>query len=195
MTKFLDTKTIFNYLIIVVLIIVVLLQKCGDGSGVINKGNDTTTVVEYVTVEKVITQYVPKIKNIIKRDTAFFTNTVIDTQYVISDYYSTKYYNDTIKQDSSLTLYIADSVSENAIKSRDIKYTFTYPIITNTVIKNKNEFYIGLGLTGSKTGISYFGPELLLRTKKKQVYGVGVGINGSFEPQLSLRTHWKIGLK
>jgi hypothetical protein len=67
--------------------------------------------------------------------------------------------------------------------------------VTNTVIINKNEFYYGLGLVGSKTGINFFGPELLLRTKKKSVYGLGVGIDGDFQPNLSLRIYWKIGKK
>ena len=63
------------------------------------------------------------------------------------------------------------------------------------MIKNKNEFYVGLGLVGSKNGINFFGPELMLRTKKKQVYGLGVGIDGNLQPNLSLRTYWKIGKK
>ena len=63
------------------------------------------------------------------------------------------------------------------------------------VIQKKNEFYIGLGLVGSKTGISFFGPELLLRTKSQNVYGVGIGVDGNLQPNLSLRTYWKIGKK
>jgi hypothetical protein len=67
--------------------------------------------------------------------------------------------------------------------------------ITDVVIQNKNEYYIGLGLVGNQKSINYFGPEFLLRTKKKDVYGIGVGLDGNLQPNLSLRTYWKIGKK
>ena len=56
------------------------------------------------------------------------------------------------------------SISKNKIQSRDIKYSIKFPTITitNTVIKNKNEYYIGLGLVGGKNGIGFFGPELMV---------------------------------
>ena len=78
-----------------------------------------------------------------------------------------------------------------------LKYILSLPTVheKDIVVKNKNEFYVGLGLVGSKNGINFFGPELMLRTKKKQVYGLGVGIDGNLQPNLSLRTYWKIGKK
>lgn len=194
-SQYFDKKTLFSYLIIAILVIVLLLQRCGSGGTISPTKSDTVTTVKYIPITKIITQYTPKYITKIKRDTTYFNTIQIDTAYVIGDYYSTYFYNDTIKQDTSLTLYIKDSVTENKIKTRDITYTYKQKITTNTVIKNKAEFYVGLGLTGSKTGINYFGTNLLLRTKKKQVYGVGVGIDGDFNPQLNLQTYWKIGKK
>lgn len=192
MKTWFDKKTLFSYLIIAILVIVLLLQRCGNGGTVLPTKSDTVSVTKYIPVTTTITQYVPKYITKIERDTTFFNTHTIDTAYVIGDYYSTYYYKDTIKQDTSLTLYINDSVTENKIKSRDIKYTYNQKITTNTVIKNKAEFYVGLGLTGSKNGISYFGSNLLLRTKKRQIYSIGVGVNGSLEPQLNLSTYWRI---
>jgi hypothetical protein len=191
-----ENKSKFYFLIIVTLIIVILLQKSCGGGKVTVPENDTITVTDtsYVTVTKYVPTYVPKWN--VKVKYVHDTTKLIDTAYVVGDYYSTYFYTDSLISDT-LHLYINDSITQNKIQSRSLKYTLKLPTvtITNTVIKSKNEFYAGLGLVGSKTGINFFGPELLLRTKKKSVYGLGVGINGSFEPQLSLRTYWKIGKK
>jgi len=191
-----ENKSKFYFLIIVILIIVLLLQKsCGGGKVVVPK-NDTITVTDtsYATITKYVPTYVPKWS--VKKEYVHDTTKLIDTAYVVGDYYSTYFYKDSLISDT-LHLYVNDSISQNKIQSRSLKYTLKFPTVTvtNTVIKNKNEFYVGLGLVGSKTGINFFGPELMLRTKSKSVYGLGVGINGSFEPQLSLRTYWKIGKK
>jgi hypothetical protein len=191
-----ENKSKFYFLIIVILIIVILLQKsCGGGKVTVPK-NDTITVTNtsYATITKYVPTYVPKWS--VKKEYIHDTTKLIDTAYVVGDYYSTYFYKDSLISDT-LHLYVNDSISQNKIQSRSLKYTLKFPTVTvtNTVIKNKNEFYIGLGLVGSKTGINFFGPELMLRTKSKSVYGLGVGINGSFEPQLSLRVYWKIGKK
>jgi hypothetical protein len=191
-----ENKSKFYFLIIAILVIVILLQKSCSGGKATVPENDTITVTDtsYVTVTKYVPTYVPKWHTKVKY--VHDTTVKIDTAYVIGEYYSTYFYKDSLISDT-LHFYINDSISQNKIQSRSLKYTLKFPTVTvtNTVIKNKNEFYVGLGLVGSKTGINFFGPELLLRTKKKSVYGLGVGINGSFEPQLSLRVYWKIGKK
>jgi hypothetical protein len=191
-----ENKSKFYFLIIVTLIIVILLQKSCGGGKVIVPENDTITVTDtsYATIIEYVPTYVPKWNTKIKY--IHDTTVKIDTSYVIGDYYSTYYYEDSLKTDT-LNFHIGDSITQNKIKVRNIKYTLKFPTVTttNTIIKNKNEFYAGLGLVGSSTGINFFGPELLLRTKKKQVYGLGVGIDGNLQPNLSLRVYWKIGKK
>ena len=192
-----ENKSKFYFLIIAILVIVLLLQKSCSGGGNVNPSpNDTIRVIDtsYVTVTKYVPTYVPKWNTKVKY--VYDTTVKIDTAYVVGDYYSTYFYKDSLINDT-LCLYINDSISQNKIQSRSLKYTLKFPTVTvtNTVIKNKNEFYYGLGLVGSKTGINFFGPELLLRTKKKSVYGLGVGIDGDFQPNLSLRIYWKIGKK
>jgi hypothetical protein len=190
-----NIKDKFFLIITAILIIVICLQRCGGGK-VTPSVHDTTVTTK--TVYKEVVKEIPKyiIKWTTKTEHIHDTTLKIDTAYVLGDYFSTYYYKDSLKSDT-LKLYIYDSVSQNKIKNRSLKYTLTYPTVTinKNIVVDKNEFYIGLGLIGSKTGIGFFGPELLLRTKKKAIYGVGVGINGSFEPQLSLRTYWKIGKK
>ena len=193
-----ENKTKFYFFIIIILIIVILLQKCGGGSGgtKFTNHNDTIRTVDtvYITITKEIPTYVPKWHN--KTKYIYDTTKIIDIAYVIGDYYSVYYYKDSIKNDT-LSVYINDLISQNKIRSRSIKYTLKFPTIKihDVVIQKKNEFYWGLGLVGSKNGINFFGPELMLRTKSKNVYGLGIGVDGNLQPNLSLRTYWKIGKK
>jgi hypothetical protein len=189
-----ENKNRIYFIIIVVLIIIVFLQKCSNKPTPPTNITITKTDTVYAVSYKEVPTYIPKWKT--KTEYIHDTTTVIDTAYVVGDYYSIYSYKDSLITDT-LKLHINDSVCQNKIKNRSINYTLTYPIITTTttVIQNKNEFYVGLGLVGSRTGINYFGPELLLRTKKKDVYGIGVGIDGNLKPNLSLRTYWKIGRK
>jgi hypothetical protein len=174
------------------------MQKCGGGCNFIPVLPPPITIRTVDTVYTVITKeiptYIPKWKTITKY--VHDTTETVDTTYVIGDYYSTYFYQDSLINDT-LCFYINDSISENKIKSRDLKYVMSFPTIKihDVVIQNKNEYYVGLGLIGNQKGINYFGPEFLLRTKKKDVYGIGVGIDGNLKPNLSLRTYWKIGKK
>jgi len=191
-----ENKSKFYFIIILILVIILLLQRCNNGKKQPLFQNDTIRVVDtsYVTITKYIPTYIPKWNVQIKY--IHDTTKIIDTAYVIGDYYSSYYYKDSIKNDT-LSVYINDLISQNKIRSRSVKYTLKFPTvtITNTVIKSKNEFYVGIGLVGNGTGINFFGPELMLRTKSKNVYGLGIGVNGSLQPNLSLRTYWKIGKK
>ena len=192
-----ENKSKFYFLIIAILVIVILLQKsCSGGSKVTVPNNDTITTIDtvYHTVTKEVATYIPKYTTKIKYIHDVIST--IDTVFVVNDYNSKYVYNDSLKNDT-LSLYINDIIFKNKLLSRNIKYTIKFPTVTinNTVIKNKNEFYTGVGLVGSNTGINYFGPEFLLRTKKKSVYGLGVGVNGNLQPNISLRIYWKIGKK
>ena len=184
-----ENKSKFYFLIIAILVIVILLQKsCSGGSKVTVPNNDTITTIDtvYHTVTKEVATYIPKYTTKIKYIHDVIST--IDTVFVVNDYNSKYVYNDSLKNDT-LSLYINDIIFKNKLLSRNIKYTIKFPTVTinNTVIKNKNEFYTGVGLVGSNTGINYFGPEFLLRTKKKSVYGLGVGVNGNLQPNSNLR--------
>ena len=115
----------FYFIIIIILIIIILLQKCG---GELDKGNrnihDTITTIDttYATIVKEIPKYIPKWDT--KIEYIHDTTKVIDTTYVIGDYYSTYIYKDSLITDT-LKLYINDSISQNKIKIRDIKYKLT----------------------------------------------------------------------
>jgi hypothetical protein len=196
-----DLKKVFKNLqtiIILTLVIVILLMRNCSGTKSINVNEpriERDTVVEYITVTKTTPVYVPKIKyiNKINVDT-FLVYNPIDTASILADYYSEVYYDDEQNLDS-LYLTILDTISQNRIIGRQIKYTLKYPqsIITEKIYINQREFYVGLGGAGTFTQLNYFGGEMLYKNKKKQAYGLGVGLNQNLVPIVSARMYWKIG--
>lgn len=139
----------------------------------------------------------PESKPVIKHDTVYkVTQEQIDTtsvQDVIMDWYTTRIYTDTNKSQYG-TFYISDTLQKNKIQGRRIIADWNVPTaINNTtqVIPQKLQLYIGgsLGSSGKTIG---FGPDLLLKTKKDQIYSIGA----SYIPDVGTYYHgsifWKI---
>lgn len=189
-----NTQSKFFLLIIAALFGIIIFQKCSSNPIDIVTKHDTITTVttEYKTVTKTIDKYIPKI--VTKTEYVHDTSHVIDTAYVIGDYYSTYFYKDSLKLSDTLKICISDSVTKNKIKSRQVAYTLHLPV--TTIIKvtpeKKYNIYGGIGIVGNKEGINYIGPELLLRTRAKELYGVGVGIDSKFRYNLNLKAYWRL---
>ena len=196
-------KNIQTVIIVVLLIIIIFLRECQS-----NQSNspltepDTIVKIEtrYDTIVETIETYIPEYRTKIKYKTVHDTIEVhdtipIDTASILEDYFATYAYTDTLKKDS-VTFVINDTISQNKILSRGINYSLVYPttIISKESATNKRELYVGLGLGGDKHQISYIGSELMLRNKKKQIYGIGLGINSSFEPIITFKMGWKVSL-
>lgn len=181
-------------LLIVVLVIVILMKSCGEkttDSQIITK-----TKIEYISVEKKVPQYVPKWKTRVETKINIDTFlTKVDTSAILNDYYSKYYYEDTLSLDTLGYVLVKDTISKNNITSRNIDYKLLIPKITieKTIILNKREFYTGFGVTGNLDQLNYIGVEGLYRTKKKQAFGLGVGVNQNLIPVVSGRMYWKLG--
>jgi len=192
-------KNIKNILIIILIIIILIIRNCSGNNNIKtnrlpNPPQLTKVEVSYDTVIVVIEKYIPKWKEkiVTKIDTLSFP---IDTLSILKDYYTKYIYSDTIKIDTIGYAIINDVISLNTIFSRDIKTNFSIPTttVTNTIYINNREWYWGLGLAGKIDQINYLGGEILLKTKNKQIYGFGIGINQQLQPILSGRMYWKIG--
>ena len=185
-------KNIQSLLIVVLIVIIFLLRNC---SGPVEPTERVIrdTIVEYVTIEKEYPVYVPKVKYITKVNIDTFT-TPIDTAAILADYYAVKTYEDKQVLDS-LDLTIIDTVSQNRIMGRKIAYNFTYPrtTIKETIYLNKRELYFGVGVTGNLNQLQYLGGEMVFRNKKRQAYGLGVGVDQNLIPVISTRMYWKLG--
>ena len=185
-------KNIQSLLIAVLVVVIFLMRQC---SGPIEPTERVVrdTIVEYTTIEKEYPVYVPKIKYITKVDIDTFT-TPIDTAAILADYYAIRTYEDTQVLDS-LDLTITDTVSQNQIIGRKIAHNFTYPrkTIKETVYINQRELYVGIGITGDLNQLQYLGGEMVFKNKKRQAYGLGVGVNQNLVPVISTRMYWKLG--
>lgn len=190
-----DLKKVFNnfqtILVVVLIIIILLMRECSGGKQTNTPRIERDTVVEYVTIEKETKVYVPKPYKVKVPLIDTFTFP-IDTASILADYYAEKYYDD--EQDlDSLKLVIIDTISQNSIIGRQIKYTLKYPVTTikETIYLNQRELYYGIGLDIST--MNYLGGELLYRNKKKQAYSLGLGINNKLQPVVMGRMYWKFG--
>jgi len=67
----------------------------------------------------------------------------IDTTAILSAYFATLEYNDTIS-DQSLNFYLKETVSQNRIISRETSYQWLSPVEQNTIKKYSTYIYSGL---------------------------------------------------
>ena len=186
-------QNIQSLLLVVLVVIIFLMRGCSGTPASTEPRVERDTIIEYVTIEKEYPVYVPKVKYVTKVDIDTFT-TPIDTSAILADYYAIRTYEDTQVLDS-LDLTITDTVSQNQILGRKIAYNFTYPrkTIKETVYINQRELYFGLRGIGNLDQINYLGGEMLYRTKKKQVYSFGVGVDQNLVPVIALSMYWKLG--
>ena len=183
-------------LVIVVLVIVILLMRsCNGNSTPVEPTVITKIETKYDTIKKEVPVYIPKYIAKVEyiRDT-ILEKEPVDTLAILKDYFATYVYKDEQKLDS-LNLTIIDSISQNKIFARTISYDLIYPTttITKEIYLNNRELYWGLNLNGTSSQLNYFGGGLLYKTKKKQIYGLGIGFDQNLQPVLSGSLYWKIG--
>ena len=204
-------KKLFNniqlVIIVVLIIIIILQQQCSGpstGLNLFNKNLKQPTPIEGTVITKIETKW-----DTIKIDTLIYvpkwrTHTIteydtipanIDTLSILKDYYTKYFYTDTLDLDTLGNIVINDTISQNLITSRKIIPNIYIPTTTieRDSLISKNEFYYGFGLAGNKQQFNYIGGELLWRSKRKKVIGLGVGINQNLQPVLTGRLFWKIG--
>ena len=183
-------KLKFEYIIIIVLVVALLLQRACNKDNIVIE-TTTKTEIKWDTINNTTPVYVPKWKTRTEIDIDTFT-VPIDTVAILKDYYAIYNYIDTVGTDS-VKIVINDSITKNNIKSRVVDYKVIYPTITITkeTVINKSQLYYGLGITvGNNINI---GPELLYKTKTNQAFGLGLGVNQNLQPSLSAKMYWKIG--
>ncbi len=195
-------KNIQSLLIVVLVIIILIMRSCDGGSTPTVKEPTTITkvVVRYDTIKDVVVKYVPKWKEKI----VTITDTIpleIDTLAILKDYYAKYVYTDTLKLDTIGYAVINDTITRNTIFSRDITTQLVIPTVTqiNTKYIYKREFFGGVSLGGllksvpNESPIQYISGELMYINRKRNVYGLGLGIDNNFNPIISGRMYWKFG--
>ena len=197
-------KYIKDILIIGLVILIILLRSCG---GDVEPVVITKTEIKYDTITNEITNYIPKLTTRIIRQVDTVTDSlyivkyytlygdiVIDTSKILEDFFAQYIYKDTQDFDS-VKFVINDTISKNKILSRGIDYTLVRPTITITEkhFINRREFYLGLGLIGTPQRLSFIGPQINYKDKKRNLFGLGIGIDSDLQPAISLQYSYRIG--
>lgn len=185
----------FEHIVILILGVCLLwLTQCRRTEPIIEEIVKTEVVTKWDTVEVAKTEYVPKIVERVVVDIDTFS-TPIDTVSVLKDYYAKYFYTDTIQIDTLGSIVINDTITRNLIAMRDVQSNIFIPTTTinNTVYLNRREFYGGISITGQPTQLDFINGELLYKGKKRNAYGIGVGINNQFVPIYTFKVLWKIG--
>ena len=200
-------RNIQSITIVVLLIIIFFLRECQGTKSTSPTEEGTIVKIEtkYDTIVNTIETYVPEYRTEVKWKTKTIHDTLIvevhdtipiDTASILKDYFKTYAYTDVISKDSiNITIY--DTITQNKIVSRGLKYTLVYPttIISKESAVNKRELYIGGGLGVAGGNFNNIGGELILRTKKHTMYGVGFGltvVDLNLVPTISGKMYWKI---
>lgn len=203
----------FQFLVIVALFAVILLQRCGGDSAptpapIIVQTIDTNWLKKMqqpvVISNPQITNYIPASKNP-KKDTAYLPspdNDTIRMQYAAlrDSLLNTKIYDNTYTYDSS-SIRIKDTITENKLTGRSYQFSIKYPVITNTTTitqqaKPVNQMYIGGSLLGNPSNLLGGAKvNLIYKNKKDQIYNAGVLQQFNGQTYYEFGTAFKINLR
>jgi hypothetical protein len=191
MKKYLNSlQTVLIFILVLVLL---YLTQCSKTDPV-EPEVIVTIETKWDTVNVVQTEYVPKwrTKIVTEHDTI---PADVDTMSILKDYYAKYYYTDTLTLDTLGYLVLNDTITQNSILSRRFESKVQIPTttITKEIYLNNREFYWGIGAHGRTDQLNYVGGEFMYRTKNKQVYGLGIGLNQDLKPVVGGRMFWKIG--
>ena len=121
-----------------------------------------------------------------------------DSERIIREYHSKVLYKDKLVLENDLgTIELTDTISMNKIIGRKWNAQIKERTITDTkIVKElpKNQVYIGgQAIVGNSNVL--VGPQLTLKTKKDNMYGAGMLIDGHGNKYLGVSVGWKIRIK
>lgn len=208
----LDLKKVsISELLIVALLIIILLQRCGGGnpehptdpqitrdtvwvqkdSTIISKPQLIKTEPYAVPIDRWNTEYLP--------DTSDMSRLVKQYEALVRELLAKNIQSDSIKIDSIGHIYITDTVSRNIIIGRSTHYNLKYPSITTTITipeKKRNQLYIGGSVQGNQlTPLDQINIGLLFKNKRDQIFGVSAGLDMNGQIQYGLSSYWKISFR
>lgn len=201
-------KDNFLNLIVIVLVVILFLQRCGDknpiGDSPIIK-RDTTwihkdsivfvkpqlikTIPIDVHHDSIIREYLP--------DTSY-DELLKQYQAVVFELLNRNIFQDSLKIDSIGYVKVIDTVSKNLIAGRSYNYNLKYPIIKETITlpeKKKNQVYVGGGIEGNQiTPLSRVSSGVLLKTKKDHILSATLSTDKDLNLLYGIHSYWKIKL-
>lgn len=205
----LEAKLDFKTILIIGLVIFILLMRMCDGEKEVSKGDivkvngkkyevvDNKRDTTYITRDSIIYKEGKKIKVEVK--VPIYIPAVVDTQSILKDYFSKRFYIDTIDLGQKSFVIIKDTISENKILARVYESSITERVINDTLFLKelpKRQVFVGPQLGFDKKDIiNYGGLNILYKDKKDKIFGLGIGINSNSQPTIMGSVYWKIKLK
>lgn len=198
-------KNNFFNLLVAVLVVIILLQKCSQPVEPVVPTviRDTTWVVkdslivskpqviktiEIESHDTIINQYIP--------DTNY-AKLVIQYQEVVNTLLAKNIHSDSIRIDSNGYVKITDTVQRNLITGRSSQVNIRYPIIKETVTipqKKVTQLYVG-GVVQAAPAINQAGVGALLKTRNDFLFGGSLSVNTYGNLQYGVGAYWKLKLK
>jgi len=199
-------KKYFTWIVIAVLAIIILLQRCGDSVNNTDQININGT--KYNIIKKEVRKtIVPVVTTVTKPGTTIYKEVPIyinpelpvDTAAILREFFSIVVYKDTIKLKDSLgVVYITDSITKNSILNRQFTANVNKIQIDSTIyleIPPRNQVYIGGNLGVQKPDNLLAGAGLVLKTKRDKMFSLGVGYNSNLNLFITGGMYWKISLR
>lgn len=201
-------KISISELLVLALLIIILLQRCGR-TPENPTGPQITRDTVWVHTDSTITKQPQIIKTITVPIEQWNTEYLPDTssmsilikQYneLASKFLALNIHRDSLPIDTIGKVFIIDTVTANVIKNRKVSYSFKIPTITNTITipePKKTQWFAGGFIQGEKgTLIDEIGGGLLIKNKRDQIFGGHIGLTTSGALQLGLSSYWKIKIK
>jgi len=121
-----------------------------------------------------------------------------DSERIIREYHAKVLYKDKLVLENDLgTIELTDTISMNKIIGRKWNAQIKERTITDTkIVKElpRNQVYIGGQAIVGNSNVMV-GPQLTLKTKKDNIYGAGMLIDGHGNKYLGVSVGWKIRIK
>jgi hypothetical protein len=207
---FKEIRSNIHNLIVLILIVVVLLQRCDIAT---SRHNDTIKIVKDTVWVHNDTMVVTKpqiIKTIpidVSRDTIInhyipdtnYQKLVLQYQEVVNQLLAKNIHEDMIRIDTNGYVKITDTVQRNTVIGRSSEVSIKYPIIKETITlpaPKVRQVYAGGQVAGNSAElINSINAGLLLKNKKDQIYGITVGLSAQGQVSYGLQSYWKLKLK
>lgn len=191
--------------VILVLLSIIILQKCGAPAPVEAPTvvRDTTWIVKdslivskpqlikSISIEShdtIINQYLP--------DTNY-AKLVLQYQEVVNTLLAKNIHSDSIRIDSNGYVKITDTVQRNLITGRSSQVNIRYPIVKETITlpaKKVTQMYVG-GVVQAAPEINQISVGALLKTRNDFLFGTSLGVNTDGNIQYGVGAYWKLKLK
>jgi hypothetical protein len=198
---------IFFIIVISILMGIITIQTCtlkdNNTKPIVKIENKKYEIIKHkidtVVINKIKTKYIKGSdiyhKIIVEKEIKTPVYIKNDTIRVIQEYLTKNVYKDKLVLDDSLgTIYITDTIQYNKIIGRkwdtNVRERIVYDV---KIVKElpRNQVYVGIGGISNSSSI-LVGPNLLLKTKKDNIYGLNLYVDPNSNMYIGVNINWKI---